>query len=412
MRRFRGALISFRPMGDEERDTEQGKDDEERRDDDAEQDDGEDREESDGDGDDSSDEDDSESSDDDESDEDDDSDSSDDDDDEDEDEDESDPEREQAIRHGKDAASRRADGLDEVEEEEEEDEDDDDRSGKDDDSRKQREDDEPRQRKDDDDDEDEDDEKGGRGRKLKLLVAALVGALIIVVIAVVISSGGEEKEKPPTTTTQREGVEGPIIGAGAVNKRYAGIPQDGLELGERKANVTIVEFADLQCPFCRQASETSLPPLVERYVKPGKLRMEFRNFAILGPDSEKAAKALEAAAAQDKAWQFIELFYLNQGEENSGYVTDDFIRRIGKAIPGMDVEQLVVASNAEGGGQSIEAAQKDAEEFGIDSTPSYLIGRTGGQLAQLQLTDPSDVNQYTEAVDRLLIEQDVEGAGD
>jgi protein-disulfide isomerase len=320
-----------------------------------------------------------------------------------------DPEREKAIREGKDDAARKAEGLEE-DESEDEDEEDDDRSDKDDDSTGRRKDDDSRtderddsdRREDaDDEDEDEDEDDGGGRKRWKLLVIALAGAAIVVIAAILISSGGEE-EKPPTTTTQREGVEGPIIGAASVNRRYEGIPQDGFELGERKADATIVEFADLQCPFCKEATENSLPPLVDRYIKPGRLRMEFRNFAILGPDSEKAAKALEAAAAQDKAWQFIELFYLNQGEENSGYVTDDFIRRIGKAIPGMDVERLVVASNAEGSGQSIEAAHSEADEFGIDSTPSYLIGRTGGQLAQLQLTNPGDVTQYTQAVDQLL----------
>ena len=329
------------------------------------------------------------------------------------DEDDRDPEREEAVRQGKDDAARRAEGYeaDQPEEEEEEEEDASD-SGKGKDRSEDRDDDEPEGERRDESrtghrDEDEDEKKGG---KKKWVFAAIAGLLIIVVAAVVLMGGDEKKPKEPTTTTQRQAVEGPIIGGTAVEKRYQGIEQDGFALGKADAPVTLVIFGDLQCPLCRDAVENAVPPLIDRYVKTGELRLEFRNYAILGPDSEKAAKALEAAAAEKRGWQFIELFYLNQGEENTGYVTDDFIRRVGKSAKVPDVETLVVASNAEGAGQSVTEAKSDAEEFGIDSAPAFLIGPTGKQLAQLQITTPEDAGQYTQAVDRLLIEQDVEGA--
>jgi protein-disulfide isomerase len=330
-------------------------------------------------------------------------------------EDDRDPAREEAIRQGKDDAARRAEGYeaDQPDEDPEEDEDDDSPAASKDDKRDDdgATDDEPKgARRAPDDDEDEDDEK--KGGKKKWVFAAIAGLLIVVVAAVVLMGGDEKKPKEPTTTTQRQPVEGPIIGGAAVDKRYQGLEQDGFALGDADAPVTLVMFGDLQCPLCRDSVENAVPPLVDRYVKTGRLRLEFRNYAILGPDSEKAAKALEAAAAEKRAWQFIELFYLNQGEENSGYVTDDFIRRVGKSAKLPDVETLVVASNAEGAGQSVGEAKSEAKEFGIDSAPAFLIGPTGKQLAQLQITSPEDPGQDTQAVDRLLVEQDVEGATD
>jgi protein-disulfide isomerase len=313
--------------------------------------------------------------------------------------------REEAIRQGKDDAARRAEGLEEDHsEEDEEDGSGDDEKGRRDEARRGRDD-----ERDEDEDEDEDDRKS---RKWPKVLAALAALLAIVVVAVVVMGGDEQKPKEPTTTTERKPVEGPIIGATAVENRYRGIEQDEFGLGQKDAPVTLVMFGDLQCPLCRDAVENAIPPLVDRYVKTGRLRIEFRNYVVLPPDSEKAAKALEAAAAQNRAWQFIELWYLNQGEENSGYVTDDFIRRVGRAAKGLDVEQLVVASNAEAAGRSTRVARSDAEEFGIDSAPAFLIGPTGEQLAQLQITSPDDPGQYTQAVDRLLIEQDVEGGSD
>jgi protein-disulfide isomerase len=203
-------------------------------------------------------------------------------------------------------------------------------------------------------------------------------------------------------TTGGDPVKGPAVGATAVNKRFAGIPQSGLALGDPKAPVTLVEFADLQCPFCREATDNSIPTLVDKYVRPGKLRIEFRNFAILGPDSEKAARALDGAAAQGKAWQFLDLWYLNQGEENSGYVTDDFISKIASGVQGLDAAKVVAAANdMSGSSTSVATANTEAQKFGIQQTPSYLLGLTGKQPQQLQIADPNDPALFGQAIDRL-----------
>jgi protein-disulfide isomerase len=235
-----------------------------------------------------------------------------------------------------------------------------------------------------------------RTRRLGMLGVAAAAAAGIVVVAILISSvgGGDSKTGGQQT--------GAPAGAAEVNKRFAGIPQNGFALGAPKATVTLVEFADLQCPFCREAAVGSLPTLVDRYVRDGRVRIEFRNFAILGADSEKAARALAGAAAQDKGWQFLDLWYLNQGEENSGYVTDDFIRRIAGAVPGLDVQKVVAAANDDGNTDSLRVATTEAQKFGIDSTPSFLIGRTGGSLQPLQPNDAGDPAQFTGPIDALL----------
>jgi protein-disulfide isomerase len=234
-----------------------------------------------------------------------------------------------------------------------------------------------------------------RRKRLKLLGIALGIAVLIVLIGVLISTCSGEAEKKAGEQTA------PVIGSQAVQQRFAGIPQEGFSLGQEDAPVRIVEFADLQCPFCKEAADTSLPVLIDSYVKPGKVRLEFRNFAILGPDSEKAARAAQAAADQGKAWQFIDLWYLNQGEENTGYVTDDFIRRIAKGVPGLDAEAVVKASNG-AEQESLAEARTEAQKFGIDETPSYLIGPADGELRQLQVQDARNAGLFIQAIDRQL----------
>ena len=62
-----------------------------------------------------------------------------------------------------------------------------------------------------------------------------------------------------------------------------GIPQAGVVLGDPNAPVTLVEWADLQCPFCREWSTAAFPALVHDYVRTGKLQIVFRGLAFLGP---------------------------------------------------------------------------------------------------------------------------------
>ena len=93
----------------------------------------------------------------------------------------------------------------------------------------------------------------------------------------------------------------------------------------------MVEFVDLQCPFCAEYTRDALPTIVKRYVRTGKLKLELRPVAILGPDSATArGRGRGSRAQQNRIWQFADLWYLNQGRENSGYVDDAFLRRIAR----------------------------------------------------------------------------------
>src|SRR5437764_9405623 len=151
-----------------------------------------------------------------------------------------------------------------------------------------------------------------RKRRVWQLGAAVAIAAAVVIIAIVVGSTGKSKVASPAI--------------------YGGIPQQGLALGNPKAPVTMTEFADLQCPFCREYTAKVLPTLVSRYVRTGKVKMVFRDLASLGDDSVKAGRAAAAAGAQSKLWQFIDAFYADQGDENSGYVTDDFIRNVAQKV--------------------------------------------------------------------------------
>ena len=169
-------------------------------------------------------------------------------------------------------------------------------------------------------------------KRRNIILASLVAVAVVAVGAVLLASGGGDDKSGSSASS------GKVAGVTETNELLKGIPQNGASLGEKDAPITLVEFADLQCPFCKQFALTTYPVIVNDYVSKGKVRIEFRTLTFIGPDSEKAARAAAAAGAQDREAYFTQLWYFNQGQENSGYATDEFIEKIWTAA-GVDVAE-------------------------------------------------------------------------
>jgi protein-disulfide isomerase len=218
-----------------------------------------------------------------------------------------------------------------------------------------------------------------RSRSPWVLLAAVVVAALVVVGLVVALSGG----KKATTTTVPPAAPGTIPGQQESAAMLDRIPQHTIALGDPKAPVTLLEFADLQCPFCKEFALQTLPLIVRDYLRTGKVRVQYEDLAFLGPQSKVAASAAAAAGEQNKLWNFVDLFYYNQGQENSGYVTDAFVTRLYRAIPGLDVAKANAARKGPPATDAWVEPQRLAKQFGIDSTPSFVYGKTGGPLKRL-----------------------------
>jgi protein-disulfide isomerase len=212
-----------------------------------------------------------------------------------------------------------------------------------------------------------------RKRRLTMLGAVLGLAAVLVVVAVVVSSGN--KNDSSSRAGKVEKATGAIPGQTESREMLTGIPQQGIYLGNPKAPVRFVEFADLQCPFCAQYALSTMPGIVQRYVRPGDVRMEFRSLAFIGPDSVRAARVAQAAAQQDKLWNFIDLAYRNQGKENSGWATDALLRRVATAVPGLDADRAFAARDGAAVTGALKAADSLAATSGVQSTPTFLVGR-------------------------------------
>ncbi len=222
-----------------------------------------------------------------------------------------------------------------------------------------------------------------------------MAALIVVAIAIALSQGGSDDSSDKGLS----GGDG-LIGVQATEALFKGIPQSETTLGKPDAPLQMMEFADLQCPFCAEYTRNVLPTLVKRYVRTGQLSMDLRLLTFLGPDSESAAGAAVAASRENRMWQFTDLFYENQGQENSGYVTPSFVRSIAGGS-GVSPEEAVRGMQDDVGGPQLLRAKQSAETAGVDSTPTFLIGKPGGTMTRLEVSQLTP-DEFTSALDKLI----------
>jgi protein-disulfide isomerase len=207
----------------------------------------------------------------------------------------------------------------------------------------------------------------GRPRILSGILAAM---LVVTVITACGNSGG--KDTPRTTAT---GARAP---AAEVASLLAGIPQHGSLLGNRRARVELQYFGDLQCPFCRRFTLGALPGLIRRYVRTGKLSIEYRSLetATRDPETFQAQQvAALAAGKQDKLWNYIELFYHEQSTEDSGYVNENYLQRLAEQVPGLNLIAWTAARNDPALTDRVIGDARAARETDINSTPSFRIGK-------------------------------------
>ena len=209
--------------------------------------------------------------------------------------------------------------------------------------------------------------KAQRNKRLLMLGGALVAVAAIVVVVIVVAGGGSDDKG-----TEAKGGNGTSQAAQLLD----GIPQTGSTLGNPKAPVTVTEFADLQCPFCRDYTINQFPALVAKYVKTGKVKMVFKNYAFIGPDSLTAARAAEAAGKQNKLWHFVDVFYNNQGDENTDYVTDAFLKKIAEGA-GVNADKMLTDRQDPKIDTAIAKAQQDAQQAGVNSTPTFIVQKPG-----------------------------------
>jgi len=233
---------------------------------------------------------------------------------------------------------------------------------------------------------------GGRQANTKVLIGVavgIVGIVAAVALAFVVTSGSSSSSTSNVST---------LPDAAASLAEFKGIPQRGNVLGKPSAPVTLVQYIDLQCPACRAFETEVMPSIVQRYVRSGKLKVESRPIAFIGPDSLLGRRATIAAGRQNRLYDFAQLLYANQGAENSGWLNEDMVSSAAKSIPGVDVQALLDESNSSEVETAAKTYESQATADGVRGTPALYVGKTGGKRAPVA----ADQASVSAAINRAL----------
>lgn len=219
-------------------------------------------------------------------------------------------------------------------------------------------------------------EHARRQRRLRLLAIAGLIALAVVGVAIAVANSGG-------SSTLKSGSSASAVSS-QVEQLLGGIPQSGATLGNSKAPVTMTYYGDLQCPVCMAFTlNGGFPQLVANDVRSGRVQVVYRNLETATSDPQTFQTqqvAALAAGKQNRFWDYAELFYRQQGVENSGYVTDAFLTGLARQIPGLNSSAWSSARNDSSLVAQIQSDARLAAAAGATATPTLIFKGPKGEV--------------------------------
>jgi protein-disulfide isomerase len=199
----------------------------------------------------------------------------------------------------------------------------------------------------------------------RLLLGAGVIGLSAAIVSISVGTGGPKVIK--------------LKGGDQVQELLGGIEQDGADLGPAGAPVTISVFNDLQCSTCDDYEIRVVDPLIDEYARTGRARLEFHNYSLGQAETTKAAYAAEAAGRQDREWQFVEMFFRNQGAAPGGTVSEQFLNDVGNSITDLDLDTWRKDMASPEVKARVESDAKLAADYGLRvNGPSVIVAGPAG----------------------------------
>lgn len=214
-----------------------------------------------------------------------------------------------------------------------------------------------------------------------LIALAAVAVLAVTVIGwgVARSSGGAGLAPGPVADVRGGQAPNPLQ---SLARRS---PGDPLAMGPVGAPVVMIMWSDFQCPFCGQFARQTEPALIDRYVKHGTLRLEWRDFPYLGPQSMPAARAARAAGEQGAFWAYHDALYALKLPPNSGQLTDQRLTAVAAGLH-LDIGRFTAAMQSQQVADAVAADFTQGQNLGITGTPAFLINGTPIMGAQPEQT--------------------------
>ena len=194
----------------------------------------------------------------------------------------------------------------------------------------------------------------------------------------------------------------------SVNIKDVKIGPDDPYIGKENAPVVMAYWSDYQCPFCKAVEvggipqipiEPAMPSLIKDYVQTGKLKIVFKDYAFLGPDSTTAALYKHAVweLYPEQFYEWHEAIFKAQDEENGGFGDESSILALIRTLPGLDAERLQqkVAEKRDAYLALIAEDQQEGASFGIQGTPGFITGT-------MLIPGADDLSTFKAAIDSQL----------
>lgn len=254
---------------------------------------------------------------------------------------------------------------------------------------------------------------GVRARQASPRALAIAGGVVLaIVIAIVLgvvlsggSSGGggsgivtsSDLQDLPATGSQSWA--GSLPGASEANGLFKGIPQNGLVLGNPKAPIEMMMFIDVQCPVCQSYEVTSLPTVVQKYIRTGKVELNLKPWAFLGGQGSQSFSGrlgVIAAAQQNKGYEYAKVLYDNQGAEESGWLSGREMAVIAASVNGLDLAQWRDDVNSSSSQATASAVDALATQKNVQGTPTILVGCKDGKLQDVTTPGAAPTLQDTQ----------------
>ncbi|MGV0869814.1 DsbA family protein [Corynebacterium kalidii] len=153
-------------------------------------------------------------------------------------------------------------------------------------------------------------------------------------------------------------------------------PEDALAIGDVDAPVVLIEYSDYRCPFCGVFSRETMPVLQEKYIDTGKLRFEWRDFPVFGPESVEGSVAARAAGEQGLYWEYHDAVYADAPTNGHLDIDRQKVLAWAEEVGVPDMEKFEADLDDPELRTLVDRDAEEAARLGTTGTPTFFIGRT------------------------------------
>ncbi len=212
-----------------------------------------------------------------------------------------------------------------------------------------------------------------------------IGAAIASVSIIIVFLGFDTITDEPTLAIEPAQKSQKLISTNIISSTF--MANGSPILGDPNAPITLIEFGDYQCHFCNVHFHNTEHSLLENFIDTGKVKMIFKDFTIIGPDSINAAHGTHCANDQGKFWEYHDILYNNWTGENNGWASSDNLIRFAQEVE-LNVDQWSDCMINERYSQIISNSNKDARDLGITGTPAFFVIGPDNKITRISGAQP------------------------